>query len=470
MPKIVVLSPSMDEARPTDRERSLEPRATDLHVQIEQVSVALQQLRHTQQSLNTIEVRLSEMTRDCAAILDGWAKNDEKHATAVVELHSRLSEWNEIERRLLNESTTRIHQFERSLQHEWTAIRQAHEEPIRQLDAQTTRVVDACLTAVDRALHRFDAAEARLASLEEGLHREIESLTREVREAVTDLRHGAQPQIAARQPWSIDNVVRLHGELRGEGDAAPGPALVGAGSTLGVATPAARGSLALAGPTPVEAGPGRTAPAAPAHESGAASAPAARVWRPAPVVAAAAVVLLLGAFGVYLQWQVRSGLRDAAARAEAAERSATEVRAQARQELDAVQKAAEQRLEAAQEVARSAQTLATIAAASDLRRFALFSRDRTVVAQALVSRMLGIVLSAPNLPTPPAGRAYQLWLISPERATSVGLISAGGRASLTFPTPSPLPSPVVRVSITLEPASGSTSPTSAAYLLSPETQ
>ena len=87
-PKIVVLSPSMDEARPTDRERSLEPRATDLHVQIEQVSVALQQLRHTAIA-STIETRLSEMTRDCAAILDGWARNDEKHATAVVELHSR---------------------------------------------------------------------------------------------------------------------------------------------------------------------------------------------------------------------------------------------------------------------------------------------------------------------------------------------------------------------------------------------
>jgi hypothetical protein len=177
--------------------------------------------------------------------------------------------------------------------------------------------------------------------------------------------------------------------------------------------------------------------------------------------------LLLGGFGVYLQSQVQAGLRDAAARAEAAERGATEIRAQARQELAALQKVADQRLDAAQEAARSAQALANIAAASDLRRFDLVSRDRTVAAQALVSPVQGVAFSAPGLPAPPEGRAYQLWLIGPDRATSVGVIPAGGRASLTFPTPSPLPRPIVRASITLEPAGGSTSPSTAAYLISP---
>ena len=195
------------------------PRASDLQIQVEQVNLALRQLRQTQESLNGLETRLGEMTRDCAGILDRWAKNDERHATAVVELHSRLSEWNDIERRLLNESTTRIHQFERSLQHEWHAIRQSHEEPLRQIEAQTTRVTEACLTAVDQALKGFERAEMRLTTLEQDLQREMGTLSREVREAVAELRQGA-PQLGPRQPWSLDNVVRLHNELRTEGLAA----------------------------------------------------------------------------------------------------------------------------------------------------------------------------------------------------------------------------------------------------------
>ena len=192
------------------------PRASDLQIQVEQVNLALRQLRQTQESLNGLETRLGEMTRECAGILDRWAQNDERHATAVVELHSRLGEWNDIERRLLNESTTRIHQFERGLQHEWQAIRQSHEEPLRQIEAQTSRVTEACLTAVDQALKGFERAEARLGALEQDLQREMGTLSREVREAVAELRQGA-PQLGARQPWSLDNVVRLHNELRADG-------------------------------------------------------------------------------------------------------------------------------------------------------------------------------------------------------------------------------------------------------------
>ena len=63
-------SSSMDEARSAHREASTEPRPSELHLQFEQVSVALQQLRHTQDSLQDLEKRLSDMTRECAAILD----------------------------------------------------------------------------------------------------------------------------------------------------------------------------------------------------------------------------------------------------------------------------------------------------------------------------------------------------------------------------------------------------------------
>jgi hypothetical protein len=156
------------------------------------------------------------MTTECADILDRWARNDERHSAAVIELHGRLSEWNDLERKLLNESATRIHQFERSLQHEWHALKQKHEEPIQRLNDQAGRITETCLTAIDSALKGFDKAEARLVNIEQQLYREMGDLSREVREAVAELRQTAQR--GPKRPWALDNVVRLHNELRAEAD------------------------------------------------------------------------------------------------------------------------------------------------------------------------------------------------------------------------------------------------------------
>lgn len=472
----------MDEARSADREASTDPRPSELHLQIAQVSVALQQLRHTQDSLQDLEKRLSDMTGECAAILERWANSDEKHATAVAELHGRLSEWNDIERRLLNESTSRIHQFERNLQHEWQAIRQSHEEPMRQIDVQTTRITETCLTAVDQALKGFDRAEARLTAIEQELYREIGVLTREVRDALAELRLSS-PQLGpgVRQPWSLDNVVRLHNELRAEGEAAGAPALAGAGvsGSFGVATMPNRSALALAGVAPIDteaiptesvrvdrgAPPPATSVTAPpvAWES-----PDTPFWRRTPVLTAAVMAVMLGAFGIYLQTKLQTGLQDAAARAEAAERGATEARAQAQREIGAAQRAAEARLDAARQVAQSAQTLATITAAGDLKRLDLAAKDPGVTAQVLFSRSTGVALSAGRLPAAPPGQTWQLWLLSPGHATSAGTLTADtDRTTAVFEPPANLPRPVIRAMLTIEPAGGSSQPTGSAYALSP---
>jgi hypothetical protein len=471
----------MEEARPSDREQSIGQRESDLRLQLEHVHVALQQLRQTQESMQGLETRLADMTRDCAGILDRWAKNDEKHAAAVVELHSRLSEWNDIERRLLNESTTRIHQFERSLQHEWGALKQSHEEPIRQLDAQTTRITEACLTAVDQALRGFDHAEARLTTLEQDLHREMGALSRDVREALADLRQKA-PELGARQPWSLDNVVRIHNELRSDGEGAGAPALAVAGGVVEAglqpraghitATSPARGTLALADPVPLE----RIAPIDPRSgqhtflpADSVAMHTATPTWR-RPAVLVGLLVLGVGAFALYEQSQVRSSLQAATSRAEAAERGATETRQRAEKQFEAVRKASDEQLQAAQQTARSAQALATLLAAPDLHRFDLEADDSRVAAQVLWSRSQGIAFSASRLPAPPAGRAYQLWLLTPTRTTSVGLISpdSNGRASALFDPIANLPRPIVRAVMTLESAAGATQPTGTPYLASPE--
>ena len=71
--RFVVSSRLMEEARPSDRELSIGQRESDLKVQFEQVHIALQQLRQTQESMHGLETRFADMTRDCAAILERWA-------------------------------------------------------------------------------------------------------------------------------------------------------------------------------------------------------------------------------------------------------------------------------------------------------------------------------------------------------------------------------------------------------------
>ena len=424
------------------------PRASDLQIQVEQVNLALRQLKQTQESLTGLETRLADMTRECATILDRWASNDERHATAVVELHSRLGEWNDIERRLLSESATRIHQFERGLQHEWTAIRQSHEEPLRQIEAQTTRVTEACLTAVESALKGFDRAESRIAALEEQLQQQMGTLAREVREAVAELRQGP-PQLTARQPWSLDNVVRLHNELRTEG----GP-IAAAHGTLALAE-------SVAAPAEAQPAPLRDVPAfASAESEPAPNAISRRVW-----IGSAVLLALFALFALYMQGQLQAGLREAAARAESAERSAIEARDRAAREIEAARQAAEARLTAAQQAARQAQTLALIASSPDAARFDLAAREGSAAAQVIFSRARGTAVTAAGLPAPPEGRTYYLWLLAPSGPVAVGplaLVEGGG--TVVFEARPELPRPIVRAFVTLEPDGGSPTPTGPATL------
>jgi hypothetical protein len=77
------------------------------------------------------------------------------------------------------------------------------------------------------------------------------------------------------------------------------------------------------------------------------------------------------------------------------------------------------------------------------------------------SRARGMVFSATNLPPPPPGRAYQVWVVTSAPAPiSAGLIEPDrtGQVSTVFATPSDIPQPVA-VAVTLEPAGGVPAPT-----------
>ena len=447
------------------RDPSLEQRTSELQVQIEQVTVTLQQLKQTQDSLQQMESRLGSLTSECASILDRWAQSDERHANAVAELHGRLSEWNDLERKLLSESASRIHQFERSVQHEWQALRQKHEEPLQKLDTQAARIAESCLSAVDAALRGFDRAETRLLAIEQEIQRQMADLSREVREALTETRQPAL-HVGAARPWPLDDVVRLHSELRAEANASDDPR-----EDAPVALPAAAG-LALA-PAGAAAAASLPAPSLSASAAGDQDeiAPRPGVDRRAWVAVAVVVAVIVGGAMLYLRQRLDAGLTAAASRAEAAERGAEQARLLASTQIAEVRQTAEEQIATARQAALSAQLTTNVLAAPDLYRFDLVAPGGAprASAQVLWSRSRGLVFSGSRLPAAPEGRTYQLWLMSGEGPISAGLVASEAAGPLTrgFDPPERLPRPVTGALLTLEPAGGSPQPSNTIVLSTP---
>jgi anti-sigma-K factor RskA len=78
-----------------------------------------------------------------------------------------------------------------------------------------------------------------------------------------------------------------------------------------------------------------------------------------------------------------------------------------------------------------------------------------------------MVFTASNLPPLPAGRVYQLWVLTAQPAPlSAGLLTpdAQGGVNETFSTPPDIPQPVA-LAVTIEPAGGVPAPTGEKYLV-----
>jgi hypothetical protein len=191
-------------------------------------------------------------------------------------------------------------------------------------------------------------------------------------------------------------------------------------------------------------------------------------WRQTPVIVGAVALAGLAAAVVYLS--VDSRLRDAAMRAAAAERSVAQSREAAQAELDAARRAADARIANAQQAAQTAQLLASILAAPDLRRFDLSGRTRAAGAsgQLLWSRSQGVSLTLANLPTLDNGTHYQAWLDGPSGPRSLGIVDPDGRgrAALAAPAGPALPDALVGLRVTIEPGTGSPRPSGTPVVVS----
>jgi hypothetical protein len=445
-----------------------EQRLTDLQAQIDQLSLTLQFWRQTQDHLQPMERRLSRLTEECAEILDRWKTTGERHAQAVDELETRLVGWSEIEARLQQETSERLRVLERSIESEWSVLRHLHEEPVKELRDQAASLTEICTAAAGSAQTGLERAEARLALLEQDIHRKLDEMTLEIRGAVSQLRlHGSTMAIGPgpAAPWPLEGVARLHEQLR-EG-AAPLDAAAAANTDIVTSQDGMAGSpgtLARRLPPRQEAEGATVDVSAPSAEVPAEAAGARDSLIPASAggraLAAAVGVVLIAAIVLAIAFYRQVG--EAAARAAEAQQDAQRTAAAATTRVEESRKEAAAQIAEAREAALKAQIVSDVLAAPDLLRFNLEGGDETgrLSAHLLLSRTRGLVFSGSRLPAPAAGSTYQIWLLSGAAPMSAGTFVPDPSGRVTVATDNPrLPPRVVGVVVTTEPSAGSKAPT-----------
>jgi len=301
----------------------------------------------------------------------------------------------------------RIKSIENTLDREAHALRQLHEEPLKQLQEQAASLKELCVA---------------------------------LQTIVTDLQlRGTSPIAPQNQPaaWPLERVVHLHDELRRAGNGTTG-SVDRRGRTTRMFQPVAEQMDA-------------TAPEV--------SGPLAWFTRRNVTTGAIALGVLLIVAGLVRWIEVR--LDDASARVATAQQQVIATTRTASQEIAAARKDADRQIAEAQKVAQRAETVGTILTAPDLIRFNLTSpAEDGSFAQLLWSRTRGLVLSGSRLPAAPPESTYQLWLVTSTQSVGAGLFvpDASGRATLVNDVPPRIPGAVVGAAVTIEPNGGRLAP------------
>jgi anti-sigma-K factor RskA len=109
-----------------------------------------------------------------------------------------------------------------------------------------------------------------------------------------------------------------------------------------------------------------------------------------------------------------------------------------------------------------------VLAAPDLVRIDLAGQGPApqASARALWSRARGMVFTAANLPPLPAGRVYQVWVVTAQAPVSAGLLTPDpeGTGQSFFNTAPDIPPPAA-VAVSIEPEGGVPAPTGEIYLV-----
>lgn len=463
----------MDEPRiaaspgPAEREGADTARA-----ELSQVDVTLEHLGRLCARVEQAEQRFKQMTDECSNVLEGLVTVDRRHATALATLNDRLSDWCSIERKLLEESARRIERFERGVEHEWTALRRLHEEPIIDLKDQADKLRLACLDAARLVRQRLDAAEQTYALqtrdferrtaewmqrvLEAARGRELPAASAEATAAGAAI---AAVSDAAVEPWPLDGVAQLHQELRSNAPAppprpAPPPAMNedvhDYGAQVVGMPPRAPESAAADNASAKNGFTSTPAPANPRARS--------RIAWAISAIILGVVVFVTASY--ISQMQRRLGdLESKASQAAVPPQPSKPPAETAPPDTTTRRPDAEQ-------AAQRAGTIVDILAAPDLVRYDLagVGAGQGAYGQVLWSRSHGLALTAVRLP-PPSGKVYCVWVSREDRTARAGVLGLEGVGTLRLIVAGPLtlPRPGTIV-VTLEDGVSADRPTGPVYM------
>ena len=409
-----------------------------------------------------LEQRLSVMADEYADYLKKWTHTVERHTRAVTELEGYIGEWKDASSRLHDDSAQRLDELQGRIEREWNALKAIHEAPVKELREQAASLTAFSIAAAGTAQHGFERTERRLATLEGEFQLAVNELTRELRLAVAEIK-SAQEQPATRfqgaAPWPLDDVTRLHRELRDPGD-----------STL--ETHSSLPAADLTAPSPPRHFPLRV-PADTTHRRRQTDArpdvagngpPATDTMGQKSKIRRLVAVLCLCAAGILaaaLWWRMDRDVRIGAERLQQVELDSARRVAVAEQETAAVREEATREIAAARETALRAQTIANVLAAADLVRYSLYGADGALTAsgQVLWSRSRGLVFSGSGIPPPPQNKRHQLWLLTRVAAVAAGtlVVEPDGTAT-TVQRPPFVSRPVIGVMVTTEDGPGTDAP------------
>lgn len=382
----------------------LEQRLSNLQSQVERL------WRKAEANVPPIEQRLAAMADQYAEYLKRWASTVERHTQAVAQLEAYASEWKDASSRVRQETADRLQELESTIEREWDTLKRLQEEPIRELREQAESLTQASLAMASASQQGVERAEARFAAFEGDVHARLGELTRELQSALAEMRMRLDRQQGARDPsssWSLDDVTRLHGQLRD-------------------------GKAAGDSPRTIEHPSIRELPSGSMREPGAAKTGGIPTKWAAAVVFLGIVVVVAGILG----WRLQGQVREATERARISGLKADAVVADAERQKETMRIVAAQQIADMREIAQRAQRTADVAAAPDLIRFNL-SGANGASGQAMFSRSRGVVVNGWRLPAAPKNVTYQAWLLTSGAPVKVGTLAAqlDGSGTLAAQTP-----------------------------------